>query len=168
MASIELNGLRVDTVGELPQTGADLPAFILTGNDLADVTSASFEGVKLVLNVFPSIDTGICATSVRRFNQLAASLAGAKVLCVSNDLPFALGRFCGAEGIDNVVTASAFRSTFGEDFGLTMTTGPLRGLLARAVVVADAAGRVVHAELVPVIGQEPDYAAAEAAVLAAP
>lgn len=117
-----------------------------------------------MLNIFPSVDTGVCAMSVRRFNQLAADLDNTRVVCVSQDLPFALGRFCGAEGIDQVVTASAFRSDFGQRYGLTMTDSALQGLLARAVVVVDADGTVVYEELVPSIGQEPDYDAAIAAL----
>ncbi|MDR2114015.1 MAG: thiol peroxidase [Bifidobacteriaceae bacterium] len=167
MATTSRNGKTVTTVGDLPARGAQLPSFQLAGNDLSDVTDVSYPGSRLVLNVFPSIDTGVCATSVRRFNQIAAALPQAHVLCVSMDLPFALGRFCGAEGIENVTTASAFRSSFGKDYGLTMVDGELRGLLARAVVVADAAGRVVYTELVPVIGREPNYDAAVHAVEAA-
>ena len=117
-----------------------------------------------MLNIFPSIDTGVCATSVRRFNELAAGLDNTTVVCASADLPFALARFCGAEGIDNVTAASSFRSSFGADYGVVMTDGPLRGLLARSVVVLDADGTVVYTQLVPEIGQEPDYDAAVAAL----
>ncbi|MCL2455668.1 MAG: thiol peroxidase [Micrococcales bacterium] len=166
MATIDFDGTPVHTVGDLPAVGATLPTFTLADADLSDVTSADLEGRRLVLNIFPSIDTSVCATSVRRFNQLAASLPSTTVVGVSKDLPFALGRFCAAEGIENVVTRSAFRSSFGEDYGVTMVDGPLRGLLARAVVVADAHGTVRHVQLVPSLGQEPDYDAAAAAVLA--
>jgi thiol peroxidase len=166
MALTTLEGRPVATVGELPPVGSALLPFILTARDLADLTDVGFAGSKLVISACPSVDTGVCARSVRRFNELAASLPGAKVLCVSMDLPFALNRFCGAEGIDGVVVASAFRSTFGVDYGLTMTDGPLRALLARAVLVADSAGVVVHTQLAPAIGEEPDYDAAVAAVLA--
>ncbi|WP_203568368.1 thiol peroxidase [Aestuariimicrobium ganziense] len=157
MANTLFKGSEVHTVGDLPNVGAQLPTFTLVGNDLSDVTLEQFEGKRVVLNIFPSIDTGVCATSVRTFNQKAAGLDGAVVLCVSNDLPFALGRFCGAEGIDNVVTASAFRSSFGSEYGVTMTDGPLAGLLARSVVVINERGEIVHTELVPEITTEPDY-----------
>ena len=163
MATTTLGDNTVHTVGDLPQVGSAAPDFVLTGSDLADVPS-DFSGHRTVLNIFPSIDTGVCAMSVRHFNQLAADLDNTTVVCVSQDLPFALGRFCGAEGIDQVVTASAFRSDFGADYGLTMTDGPLRGLLARAVIVVDADGNVVYEELVPSIGQEPNYDAAVAAL----
>jgi thiol peroxidase len=164
MATTDFQGSPVHTAGDLPAVGAPLPPFTLTGNDLADIDSAGLAGRTLVLNIFPSIDTGICALSVRRFNELAASLPNTTVICVSKDLPFALGRFCGAEGIAQAVTASAFRSSFGEDYGVTMVDGPLKGLLARTVIVANPAGQVTHVQLVPTIGQEPDYDAAIAAV----
>jgi thiol peroxidase len=164
MATTDFRGTPVHTVGDLPAPGSSLPPFTLTGNDLSDVTAESLAGRKVVLNIFPSVDTGVCALSVRRFNELAAALPNTTVVCVSHDLPFALGRFCGAEGIANAVTASAFRSSFGQDYGVTMADGPLRGLLARAVVVADEQGRVTHVELVETIGQEPDYDAAVEAV----
>jgi len=164
MATTTWDGAPVHTCGDLPAIGAALPAFTVVGTDLADVTAESLSGSRLICNIFPSIDTGVCAMSVRRFNQLAANLPGTKVLCVSKDLPFALGRFCGAEGIENVTTASAFRSSFGEDMGVTMVDGPFAGLLARAVVIADASGTVIYTELVPAIGQEPDYDAALAAL----
>jgi len=131
---------------------------------LADLTAASLRGRRVILNIFPSIDTGVCAMSVRRFNELAASASNAVVVCASQDLPFALGRFCGAEGIQNVQVASAFRSSFGKDYGLTMADGALRGLLARTVIVADENGTILYEELVPEIGQEPNYDAAIAAL----
>lgn len=164
MATTAFKGSPVQTVGDLPQPGEAAPAFTVAGADLSDVSSAGFVGSRVVLNIFPSVDTGVCATSVRRFNALAAGLDNTTVVCVSQDLPFALGRFCGAEGIDKVVTASGFRSSFGEDYGVRMVDGPLAGLLARSVVVVDAEGTVVHSELVPDIGQEPDYDAAVAAL----
>ncbi|MDR1266321.1 MAG: thiol peroxidase [Propionibacteriaceae bacterium] len=167
MATTDFQGTPVHTAGELPAVGSALPAFHLTGNDLAAVDSAAWAGRRLVVNIFPSVDTGVCALSVRRFNQLAAGLPNTQVVCVSRDLPFALGRFCAAEGIANLVTASAFRSSFGRDYGVEMIDGPLQGLLARAVVVADERGQVVHVELVQTIGQEPDYDAAVAAATAA-
>ncbi len=151
------------TVGELPAVGSKAPAYELVGDGLSAVTSADVEG-RTVLNIFPSIDTGVCAASVRRFNELAASLDNTTVVCVSKDLPFAQGRFCGAEGIDKVTTGSAFRSSFGEDYGVTMADGPMAGLLARAVVVLDSDGTVIYNQLVPEITQEPDYDAAVAAL----
>jgi len=144
--------------------GSKAPDFEVTGLDFAPITNADFAGSTLVINIFPSVDTGVCAMSVRRFNELAAGLDGVKVLCVSRDLPMALGRFCGAEGIDNVIAASSFRSDFGASYGVTMTDGPLKGLLARSVVVVDEKGDVLYTELVPEITQEPDYDAAVAAL----
>jgi thiol peroxidase len=162
MAQITLRGNPINTVGELPAVGSPAPDFTLTGTDLGQVSSEQFRGKPLVLNIFPSVDTPVCSSSVRAFNERAAS-AGTAVLCVSNDLPFAQKRFCGAEGIENVSTASAFRDSFGEDFGITIADGPMAGLLGRAVVVVGADGNVVYTELVPEIGQEPDYDAAVAA-----
>lgn len=164
MAETKFKGSTVNTVGDLPAVGSAAPDFTLTGSDLSDVTLADQAGRRVVLNIFPSIDTGVCATSVRTFNELAASLDNTTVVCASADLPFALGRFCGAEGIDRVVTASGFRSSFGTDYGLTMIDGPLRGLLARAVIVTDADHVVRHVELVDPVGKEPDYDAALAAL----
>ena len=164
MATTAFQGTPVHTVGDVTGVGAKLPDFTLTTAELGDLDGAALRGARLVLNIFPSIDTGVCAASVRRFNELAASLPGTKVVCASKDLPFALGRFCGAEGIENVVTGSAFRTSFGEDLGVTMTDGPLAGLLARTVVVADADGVVTYVEVVPEITQEPDYDAALAAL----
>lgn len=164
MATTALKGTPVQTVGELPAEGSSAPSFAITGTDLGDITSAGLAGSRVVLNIFPSVDTGVCAASVRRFNELAAGLDNTKVVNVSADLPFALGRFCGAEGIENVSSGSVFRSDFGTDYGVTMTDGPLRGLLARSVVVLDADGTVLHSQLVPDITQEPDYDAAVAAL----
>lgn len=164
MAEITLRGNPIHTVGELPAVGSSAPEFTLTGGDLGTVSSGDYAGKPLVLNIFPSIDTPTCATSVRTFNQLAAEREGVTVLCVSKDLPFAQNRFCGAEGIENVTTASAFRSSFGDDFGVTLTDGPLEGLLGRAVVVVGADGKVAHTELVSEVGNEPDYDAALAAL----
>jgi thiol peroxidase len=161
MATTRLGENEVHTVGDLPEVGATVPAETLTGADLRDVDVPD-QG-RVVLNVFPSIDTGVCAASVRRFNELAAGLGDTSVFCVSMDLPFALRRFCGAEGIENVTAASAFRSTFGSDYGLTMADGGMRGLLARSVFVLQD-GVVRYVQLVPSIGQEPDYDAAVAAV----
>lgn len=164
MASITFKSNPITTAGTLPAIGEKLPAFDLVGQDLGAVTSADLAGKRVVLNIFPSLDTGTCATSVRRFNELAASLENTVVVCVSQDLPFAQARFCGAEGLENVVTGSAFRSNFGEDYGVTMQDGPLAGLLSRAVVVADADGTILHTQQVDEVTEEPDYAAAEAAL----
>ncbi|OLP00261.1 lipid hydroperoxide peroxidase [Mycolicibacterium porcinum] len=163
MAQITFKGNPINTVGDLPAVGSPAPSFSVTGTDLGAVTSDQFAGKSVLLNIFPSVDTGICAASVRTFNERAAA-AGATVLCVSKDLPFALSRFCGAEGIENVVTASAFRDSFGEDYGITMADGPMAGLLGRAVVVIGADGKVAYTELVPEIVQEPNYDAALAAL----
>jgi thiol peroxidase len=164
MAQVTLGGNPVNTVGELPEVGSTAPSYTLAGADLSDVTPDSFSGKKVVLNIFPSIDTPTCATSVRTFNEAVADRDDAVVLCVSQDLPFAQARFCGAEGLSNVVTASAFRSDFGTDFGITLADGKLAGLFARAVVVVDTSGKVVHTELVPEIAQEPNYDTALAAL----
>lgn len=164
MADIAFKGNPVHSVGELPAVGAPAPDFEVTGMDLQPVTKADFAGEKLVLNIFPSVDTGVCAMSVRTFNEKAAGLAGTKVLCISRDLPFALGRFCGAEGIDNVVVSSDFRTNFGETYGVTFTDGPLKGLLSRSIVVIDAEGNVVYTEQVAETTTEPDYDAALAAL----
>ncbi len=164
MAQVTLGGNPVNTVGELPAVGSAAPSYTLAGADLSDVTPDSFGGKKVVLNIFPSVDTPTCAASVRTFNAAVADRDDAVVVCVSKDLPFAQARFCGAEGLSNVVTASAFRSDFGTDFGVTLADGKLSGLFARAVVVVDESGNVVHTELVPEIAQEPDYDAALAAL----
>ena len=164
MAQVTLGGNPVNTSGELPSVGSAAPSFSLTGADLGDVTSDSLAGKNVVLNIFPSIDTPTCATSVRTFNQRAAELDDTVVLCVSADLPFAHGRFCGAEGIENVQTASTFRSDFGADYGVTLTDGRLAGVLARAVVVVGPDGTVKYTELVPEIANEPDYDSALGAI----
>ena len=162
MAAITLGGKPINTIGNLPAVGASAPDFTLTGADLGTVSSEQFRGKPLLLNIFPSVDTPVCSASVRKFNEHAAA-AGLTVVCVSKDLPFALKRFCGAEGIDNVTAASAFRDGFGDDYGITITDGPMAGLLGRAVVVIGADGKVVYTELVPEIASEPDYEAALAA-----
>jgi thiol peroxidase len=164
MAQVTLGGNPVNTSGELPSVGSSAPPFNLTGADLGDVTSDSLAGKNVVLNIFPSIDTPTCATSVRTFNERAADLDDTVVLCVSADLPFAHGRFCGAEGIENVQTASTFRSDFGDDYGVNLADGRLAGVLARAVVVIGPDGTVKYTELVPEIGNEPDYDAALGAI----
>jgi len=163
MAQITLRGNPINTVGELPAVGSPAPAFTLTGTDMGQVSSEQFRGKPLLLNIFPSVDTPVCAMSVRTFNERAAS-GGAAVLCVSNDLPFAQKRFCGTEGIENVVTASAFRDSFGRDYGITIADGPMAGLLGRAVVVIGGDGTVAYTQLVPEIAEEPDYDAALAAL----
>jgi thiol peroxidase len=163
MAQITLRGNPINTVGELPAVGSPAPGFTLVGTDLGTVGDDQFRGKPVLLNIFPSVDTPVCQASVRTFNERAAASGGA-VLCVSKDLPFAQKRFCGAEDIENVTPASAFRDSFGEDYGVTITDGPMAGLLARAVVVVGADGNVSYTELVPEIGQEPDYDAALAAL----
>ncbi len=161
MATVTLKGNPVETSGELPAIGADMPFFCLVKTDLSESGPADFEGKRLVLNIFPSLDTAVCASSVRRFNQEAASFDNTVVLCISADLPFAHKRFCEVEGLNNVVSLSVFRSPdFGKDFGVSIATGPLKGLLARAVVVVDNDHRVVYTELVSEIIEEPDYQAA--------
>ncbi len=164
MAEVTLRGSPIHTVGELPVVGAPAPAYSLTGSDLGLVTDADYRGQSVVLNIFPSLDTAVCAASVRTFNERALQHNGVNVLCVSADLPFAQARFCAAEGIDSVKTGSTFRSTFGNDYGVTLADGPLAGLLARAVVVVGADGIVAYTELVPEIAQEPNYDAALAAL----
>jgi thiol peroxidase len=160
MAKISSRGEIVETSGELPEVGSAAPPFSLRKADLSVVTLSDYAGSRLVLNIFPSIDTPTCAKSVRQFNERAASMPNTGVLCVSADLPFALSRFCGAEGIENVETASVYRAPeFGLDYGVYMAEGRLGGLLARAVVVIDESGQVIHRELVPEIAQEPDYEA---------
>lgn len=160
MANVTFQNEPTTTAGELPAVGDQLPDFTLVGTDLAEVTQADVAGKRVVLNIFPSLDTGVCAASVREFNERATSLDNTVVLGVSKDLPFAHGRFCSAEGIENLTAGSAFRSTFGEDFGLTLQGSPLQGLLARAVIVADENGKVVYTQLVEEITTEPDYDAA--------
>ncbi len=162
MSTIRFHGEPANTVGELPAVGSAAPAFALTAADLSDLTNESLAGKRVVLNIFPSIDTGVCAASVREFNKRAASLDDTAVVCVSADLPFAAGRFCAAEGIDDVLVGSSFRSSFGKDYGVTLLDTPLAGLLARAVVVLDAEGTVLHRELVADIADEPNYDAAVA------
>ena len=164
MAEVTLGGNPVHTSGDLPEVGGPAPSFSLVGTDLGEVTTADFEGKNLVLNIFPSVDTPTCATSVRTFNERAAGLDDTVVLCVSADLPFAHSRFCGAEGIENVKTGSGFRSTFADDYGVRLEDGPLAGVMARSVVVLDADGTVVYTQLVGEIADEPDYDAALASL----
>ena len=160
MAQITLRGNPINTVGELPAVGSPAPGFTLVGTDLGTVGDDQFRGKPVLLNIFPSVDTPVCAASVRTFNEKAAGLENTTVVNVSQDLPFAHARFCAAEGIDAVKAGSAFRSSFGEDYGVTLQDGPMAGLLARAVVVLDENGEVVHAQLVDDISTEPDYDAA--------
>ena len=160
MTTVTFSGNPVQLKGALPAVGAAAPAFTLTAADLSEKTLADFAGKRKVLNIFPSIDTGVCQQSVRTFNQRAAALNNTVVLCISADLPFAQARFCGAEGLDNVVTLSSFRSSFAQDYGVALADGALRGLTARAVVVLDENDKVLHVGLVPEITQEPDYDAA--------
>ncbi|HLQ37857.1 MAG TPA: thiol peroxidase [Planctomycetota bacterium] len=165
MAKITFKGSPVTTMGDLPKIGSQAPDFALVKTDLATVSRKDLTGKRVVLNIFPSIDTSVCATSVRTFNQKAAALQNTVVLCVSKDLPFAQKRFCGAEGIDKVQAVSAFRGPdFGESYGVTLTDGPLAGLFARAVVVIGTDGKVAYTELVPEIAQEPNYDRALAAL----
>ena len=158
--AVTLAGNPIEVGGHFPQAGEMVENFTLVGNDLADVSLNDFAGKRKVLNIFPSVDTGVCAQSVRTFNQRASSLDNAVVLCISADLPFAQARFCGAEGLDNVVNLSTFRSSFATDYGVALTDSPLRGLTARAVVVLDENDKVLHSELVAEIANEPDYDAA--------
>lgn len=164
MAEIAFKGNPIHTVGELPAVGSAAPAFELVQGDLSPATLATFAGKKKVLNVFPSIDTPVCATSVRAFNEKAAGREGVVVLNVSADLPFAAGRFCAAEGIEGALTLSTFRSDFAKDYGLEIQDGPLAGLCSRAVLVLDENDQVVYAQQVPDIVEEPDYDAALAAL----
>lgn len=164
MAQIALKGSPVKTSGQLPEKGAGAKDFKLVRSNLSEASLESFAGKRKVLNIFPSIDTGTCAASVRRFNQEASKLDNTVVLNISADLPFAQARFCGAEGIKNCESLSSFRSTFGKDWGLEMLDSPLAGLLSRAVVVLSADNKVLYTEQVPDIVQEPDYERALAAL----
>lgn len=161
MAQVTLRGNPVQVEGALPHVGAQAADFTLTAGDLSDATLATFAGKRKVLNIFPSVDTPTCATSVRKFNAQANDVTNTVVLCISTDLPFAQARFCGSEGLDNVKNLSDFRdSDFAVDYGVAITDGPLKGLTARAVVVLDENDKVLHSELVSEIGQEPNYEAA--------
>lgn len=165
MATVTLKGNAINTKGNLPAVGTKAPDFKLTATDLSEKSLNDFKGHRLVLNVFPSIDTGTCAQSVRTFNQKASALKNIKVLCISKDLPFAMARFCGAEGLENVVSLSDFRDgNFGEAYGLTFVDGPLKALHSRCVVVIDENGTITHTEQVGEIVDEPNYEAALAAL----
>lgn len=161
METIYFKGQPCHTYGTIPYVDTPAPCFHLTGRDLSQVQCLDFKGKNVVLNIFPSLDTEVCARSVRRFNEEAAHIKDTAVICVSMDLPFAMGRFCTAEGIENVITASAFRSPlFAQKFGVMLVDGPLAGLLARAVIIIDRERRIVYRELVEEITHEPDYEAA--------
>ncbi|MFK7834009.1 MAG: thiol peroxidase [Winogradskyella sp.] len=161
MANVTLGGTPVTTVGNLPEVGNKAPNFKLTGTDLADKSNSDFDGRRLVLNIFPSVDTGTCATSIRTFNEKASQLENTSVLCISKDLPFAMARFCGAEGIENVESFSDYKTgQFGDDYGLTFTSGAFETLLSRCIVVIDTDGTVLHTEQVTEIADEPNYDAA--------
>ncbi len=165
MATVTLGGNPTKTSGELPSVGSPAPDFSLTKTDLADVSLKDFAGKKVILNIFPSIDTPVCAASVKKFNSEAANVDNTVVLCVSKDLPFAHQRFCGAEGIENVTPLSEMRnSDFGSSYGVRIEDGPLAGVFARSIVVIDESGKVTHTQLVTEIKEEPDYEAALAAV----
>ncbi|MHB0756298.1 thiol peroxidase [Polaribacter sp. M15] len=161
MANITLKGNAIHTVGNLPEIGKEAPNFTLVAGDLSHKSLADFEGKNIILNIFPSIDTGTCAMSVREFNKKAADLENTVVLCISRDLPFAQGRFCGAEGIENVVMLSDFaKGSFGADYGLTIEDGPLAQLHSRCIVIIDTDGKIIYTEQVPEIADEPNYDAA--------
>ena len=161
MAKITLKGNPVNTSGDLPEKGSNAPDFTLVKSDLGTMSLSNLVGIKLILNIFPSLDTSVCANSVRRFNQLAANRKNVMVLAISKDLPFAHGRFCSIEGIKNVITLSGFRDTsFGKNYGVEMTDGSLAGLYARNIVVIDEEGKIIYTQLVPEITMEPDYDAA--------
>ncbi|MGI4022519.1 MAG: thiol peroxidase [Janthinobacterium lividum] len=162
--AITLGGKSIHTVGKLPAVGTPVKSFTLTGVDLADKTFADYKGKYVIMNIFPSVNTGVCSRSVRKFNEDAASLKNTTVLCISKDLPFAQKQFCGAEGIKNVTMLSDFRSDFGNVYGVKIADGPMKGLLSRAVIVIDPTGKIVYEQQVPEIGQEPDYTAAIAAI----
>lgn len=165
MAKITLKGNPIETCGELPAVGATIPGFTLTKTDLSDVSAGEFSGKTVVFNIFPSLDTPVCAESVRKFNSLLSAADNTVVLCVSADLPFAHNRFCEAEGLKDVIPLSTFRSgQFGKDFGVEITTGPLTGLLSRAVVIVNEDGVVQYTEQVPEIVQDPDFDGAMAAL----
>lgn len=164
MAHITLKGSPCSTVGELPTVGSQAPGFTLVKPDLSEIRAGELAGRRVVLNIFPSVDTPVCAASVRRFNEAAGGLENTTVVCVSADLPFAFGRFCGAEGIANVECGSGFRSSFADDYGVRIQDGPLAGVMARAVVILDGEGQVTYTELVPEIAQDPDFDAALAAL----
>jgi len=161
MANVTLGGTPVETIGNLPEVGSKAPNLKLTATDLSDKTNADYKGSRLVLNIFPSIDTSTCAQSVRTFNEKASALENTKVLCISKDLPFAMSRFCGAEGIDNVENLSDYKTgDFGKHYGLAFKTGPFETLLSRCIIVIDSDGTILHTEQVKEIADEPNYESA--------
>ena len=162
--TITLGGNTIHTVGKLPAVGTQVKNFTLTGVDLQEKTLSDYKGKYLIMNIFPSVNTGVCSKSVRQFNKDAAGLSNTTVLCISKDLPFAQKEFCGAEGIDHVVMLSDFRNNFGSTYGVEIKDGPMRGLLSRAVVVVNPEGKIIYEQQVPEIGHEPDYTAAIAAI----
>ncbi|MFT4205282.1 MAG: thiol peroxidase [Chitinophagaceae bacterium] len=164
MSEIKLKGNPIHIVGTLPAVGTAAPEFTLTAVDLSDKQLSDFTGKKVILNIFPSVNTGVCAKSVREFNKDASTLDNTVVLCISKDLPFAQAQFCGAEGLDNVVMLSDFRSDFGKKYGVEIADSPMKGLLSRAVVVLDTDGKIIYEEQVPEIAQDPNFEAALNAV----
>ncbi|MEQ6168219.1 thiol peroxidase [Ekhidna sp. MALMAid0563] len=166
MAKITLGGNETNTIGNLPEVGSSAPDFTLVSKDMQEKTLASYYGQKVILNIYPSIDTGVCAMSTKKFNQEASKLENTRIVCVSKDLPFALKRYCDAEGIENLDNLTNFRDggDFGKNYGVEITDGAFKGLNARAVVVIDEEGKVKYTELVPEVGQEPNYDNALAAI----
>ena len=166
MAKITLGGTDTNTIGDLPKVGATAPDFTLVSKGMQEKSLASYHGQKVIINIYPSIDTGVCAMSTKKFNQEASRLANTRIVCVSRDLPFALKRYCDAEGIDNLDNLTNFRDggDFGKSYGVEITDGAFKGLNARAIVVVDEEGKVLHTELVPEVGQEPNYEAALSAI----
>ncbi|RQP10565.1 MAG: thiol peroxidase [Chryseobacterium sp.] len=164
MADITFHDEAAKTVGSLPEKGTELKNFTLVAEDLSEKTLSDYKGKKIVMNIFPSIDTGVCAAAARKFNEEASGLDNTVVLNISRDLPFALKRFCAAEGLDDVVSLSDFRGSFGEDYGVTLADSPLKGLLSRAVIVADENGKILYTEQVNELTHEPNYEAAVAAL----
>jgi len=160
MAKITLGGKEIETIGNLPSVGDKAPNFHLTSQDLEEKSLSDYQGSRVIMNIFPSIDTNVCATSVRKFNEKATALSNTKVLCISKDLPFAQKRFVDDEELENVTNLSDFRGDFGKNYGVEITSGPLKGLLSRAVLVLDENGKILHREQVSEIGEEPNYNAA--------
>ena len=160
MANITLGGTPTTTIGELPEIGSLAPSFIGVRSNLSTFKSSELDGKNIIINIFASIDTGICADSTRKFNEKVSTLDNTVVVCVSMDLPFALERVCGGENLNNIIPVSVFRSTFGQDYGVTILDGAFQGLLSRSVVVINTSGTVIYTEQVPEIGQEPDYESA--------
>jgi thiol peroxidase len=161
MATVTLKGNPINTKGNLPSVGSKAPNFELSKDNLSDVTLDDYKGSRVIMNIFHSIDTGTCAASVRQFNKKASDLENVKILCISKDLPFAMSRFCGAEGIENVETLSDFRNgNFGDNYNLTYIDGPIRGLLARSIIVLDENGKILYTEQVQKVAEEPNYQAA--------